>query len=221
MVRIGINIPNELMKRLEPLKPELNISQLCRDALARHVERYEKAIANLERQEIKTRLNQISAEEIRHRSILDVDWKELGYTDAIAWVEAASHEDWTEWRRTCKFLERQGRPLWDIRPPIRAREKGVKCFDDRWWDFRDILMSQSDEFFEWLDDNDIETDRWDVAEREYGEAWLAYVSAAWNKIQQMREDYRQILRKERLQKRVKGIEPEIPEHVLADINRGR
>ena len=47
-MRIGINIPNELHRRMEPLKETMNVSQLCRDAITNHLEKYETAIANLQ-----------------------------------------------------------------------------------------------------------------------------------------------------------------------------
>ena len=220
MVRIGVNIPNELVKRLEPLKPELNISQVCRDALARHVERYENAIVNLNYAESSTGLEQAVAEKIRRRSIINVDWEALGYEDAVAWVQAATWEDWRQWQGIQNLLKRQGRPPWDIQPSIRDKDGGeVKCFDDRWWNFRKILMAQSDEFFEWLDDNGIDTGSFDGPEREYGRAWFAYISTAWDKIQQMHEEYYQAIRKERLEKRRNRPEVEVPEHILADVER--
>ena len=41
-MRIGINIPKELHQRLQPLKGTMNISQICREALEAHVEKYEE-----------------------------------------------------------------------------------------------------------------------------------------------------------------------------------
>ena len=42
VMRIGINIPNELHRRLEPLKQYINISQICRDAIEDRIKCYEK-----------------------------------------------------------------------------------------------------------------------------------------------------------------------------------
>ena len=55
MGRIGVNIPNELIKRLEPLKPEMNVSQICREAITRHLEAYERARSGLGSGECKLR----------------------------------------------------------------------------------------------------------------------------------------------------------------------
>ena len=45
-MRIGINIPNELHRRLEPLKQHINISQICREAIEERIGCYEKALAS-------------------------------------------------------------------------------------------------------------------------------------------------------------------------------
>ncbi len=42
MGRISISIPDQLMARLEPIKPGINVSQFCREALEHRVEDFEK-----------------------------------------------------------------------------------------------------------------------------------------------------------------------------------
>ena len=37
-MRIGINVPDELLKELKQVRPEVNVSQVCREALANRVE---------------------------------------------------------------------------------------------------------------------------------------------------------------------------------------
>ena len=216
-MRIGINIPNELHRRMEPLKETMNVSQLCRDAITNHLEKYENAIANLEDYATKIALEQVCTEELRRRSILYVDWEMLGYEDAIAWVKAAESEDWSDWRGIQDVLKRQKRPAWDIQPRLRSK---IKRFDDRWHGFRELIDSQSDEFLDWLYGNNLETD-WDAAKRDYGRAWLSYVNAAWQQIRQRREEYSEALRLEGLEKRRNRPKPEVPEHILADIQQGR
>ena len=220
-MRIGINIPDDLMKRLEPLKPELNISQVCREALAAKAESYERAIAELNEDDTKSALERASSEEIRRLSLLDVNWAELGYQDAVAWVKAATWKDWNHWRSIQDLLQRQNRPAWDIQPRLFDRlAKEVKYHGDRLYDFHDLIFQQSDEFFVWMDDNGLAID-WHDAEREHKQAWFAYVEAAWRLIQQWRDDRFEEIRKERLAIRAARSQPEIPEHILADVSRER
>jgi hypothetical protein len=58
-MRIGINIRNELMRRLEPLKPALNISQVCREALAAKAESYERMVAGLDDDGIRSAVGKV------------------------------------------------------------------------------------------------------------------------------------------------------------------
>ena len=214
-MRIGINIPNELMKRLEPLKPELNISQVCREALAAKVEKYETAIASLGGVQTETALELVSAEEIRRRSIIEVDWERLGYVDAVAWVKAAEWKDWRYWNNRREALKRQGRPPWDNLPYTWFADKGeeVKGFWERWTDFQGLIRKQSDDFLDWLYDDDLYPDQ-ESAQREYGEAWLAYSEEAWRLIQQRREEHYETLRQKRIAERRNRPDTEIPEHLL-------
>ena len=220
-MRIGINIPNELMKQLEPLKPEMNISQICREAITRHAEKHECAIANLDDEATKARLEKVINEERRRRSLLDVDWESFGYQDAVDWVKRAEWNDWKHWRSIQSHLERQERPAWDIRPSLNnADPEEVKDFDDRWHEFRQLIDSEDDEFFDWMYDNNVNTDR-RPAECEYGRAWLAYVRAAWERIRQAHDEHFAAVRADRLRQCYARPEPEVPEHILEDIQRGR
>jgi len=214
-MRIGINIPNELMKRLEPLKPELNISQVCREALAAKADKYETAISSLGGVQTETALELANAEEIRRRSIIEVDWERLGYVDAVAWVKAAEWKDWRSWNNRREWLKRQDRPLWDGMPHISRAGKWekVKDFWERWTDFTSLISEQSDDFLDWLYDDDLYPDQ-ESAQREYGEAWLTYTEEAWRLIQQRREEHYETLRQKRITERRNRPDPEIPEHLL-------
>ena len=47
-MRIGINVPNELLQRVKAIRPEVNVSQICREALeesARNAERVRARVA--------------------------------------------------------------------------------------------------------------------------------------------------------------------------------
>lgn len=212
-MRIGVNIPTDLMTRLEPLKPGLNVSHICREAIRKRVEAYERAVLNLEGADTEIALADVSEEEIRRRSVIDVDWESLGYQDAANWVKAAGWEDWNEWQAIQGLLERQGRPAWAIQPRLRyPRGEDVKQFDDRRNDFHGLLMAQDDAFLDWVYYNGLETD-WVSAEREYGQAWLAYIKAAWERIRQARDAHFNSVRASRLQQRSLRRQPEVPDHL--------
>ena len=44
-MRIGINIPDELLRKVKAIRPPVNVSEVCRDALDRCVEMSDQAKA--------------------------------------------------------------------------------------------------------------------------------------------------------------------------------
>ena len=172
MVRIGINIPNELMKRLEPLKPELNISQVCREALAAKAESYEQMIAGLDNEHIQSAVSAVWEQEREYWAVIEVNWEALGYEDAAAWVRAAKWEDWKHLHHIQDVIRNQERPSWDFPPP---GLEGVKDFRERSGEFQIRVLRQGDDFLDWFYEEHGGID-YAVAQREYMTAWLSYTN---------------------------------------------
>ena len=85
-MRIGVNVPDDLLKQMEPIKHMTNLSQVCREAIKDRVDAYERARARADRegmQEVAARLWQEYSEQA-------VDWETVGYEDAKMWVQLAS-----------------------------------------------------------------------------------------------------------------------------------
>ena len=217
-MRIGINIPNELHKRLEPLKPELNISQVCREALAAKADSHERMLEWLGDDGISEVVNcvseKVSVREQEYLSILSAievdDWEQLGYEDAVAWVQVAEQADWDILHRTRKFNP----GLSGIMPlPI----DGIKFFQNRWWDMHDQIIRQDEDFVDWFFEEHGDIDR-DAAEREYKTAWLAYVNAVWDRLIQLQKERREESQVERSKQRQEArrnrIPPQVPEQLL-------
>ena len=85
-MRIGVNIPNGLHRRLEPLKQYINVSQICRDAIEERIRCYEKALASRSGQDIARSIERAREEERKTRAIVEVDWGMLGCADAKSWL---------------------------------------------------------------------------------------------------------------------------------------
>ena len=216
MVRIGINIPNELMKRLEPLKPELNISQVCRDALTAKAESHERMLARLDDDGIKAAVNRIWEHEEEFLAAIEFDGENLGYEDAASWVKAASPDDWDYVLEDLDDLKERNLPYWRALPPPRV--EGVKSFHDRDMELSRRMKQvreQHRDFDRWLRRQGGIDHR--TIEREYMTAWITYVKAVWELRQQRLQEYFD----SRLAQRAAPPEPEVPEHMLADISRGR
>ena len=210
-MRIGINIPNELMQRLEPLKPDLNISQVCRDALVEKAEKYERMEASLREDEINAVVDVLWEREQTVLDAVDLDWEMLGYEDAAAWSKAAGQDDWDDILEEIESCNERGWPEWRIVPPTLS---GVKWLTDhrRELDQREERVRQTDlKLYLRVLRLSLERDP-QAIQRKYMTAWLTHVRAVWELVKK-----RQIEHLERqLAQRAAPPTPEVPEHLLGD-----
>lgn len=210
-MRIGINIPNDLMKRLEPLKPELNISQVCREALTAKAERHERMLARLSDHSTSAAVNRVWEYEKQFLAAIEFDWEMLGYEDAADWVRAASWDDWGDVLEDLDNLKERNLPHWQV---IAPRVAGVKSFHDRDMELHrqmEQMREQHRTFDRWLYRNQEGIDLRAI-EREYMTAWITYVKAVWDLRQQRLQEYLDW----RLAQRSAPPEPEVPEYLFDD-----
>lgn len=175
-MRIGVNIPNQLYKRLEPLKATVNVSEICREAIELHVRAYEDGLARISAGEVPKVVDELCVQEQE----LFVDWQEVGLRDAIIWVERARPQDLQYLAHRQDIIRKQGRLYWEVPPPHIA---GVE-------DFRHHYHDYSERFIQYLEAHphyDIESDSPLDAEREYMIGWLGYLTAVQEKVRQRRE----------------------------------
>lgn len=238
-MRIGVNIPKELHQRLQPLKGTMNISQICREALEAHVEKYEKFIGWLGSDDAKEVVAEICERERQRKAMVEVDWEMIGYQDAKDWAQAATPADWDYWNRcrnhpysssqnTVWVFGRHVRDVATMRSPAtRGRfvsPGSAKTFYERHREYTELIHQQDDEFWEWMHE---EYDGlgpfydYGAAERDYGRAWMAYTTAVWEMIRRQREEYKLQWQEEAAASRRTRPAPEAPEHILKDIQRVR
>ena len=221
-MRIGINVPNELLQRLAPLKPELNISQVCREALEAKAASYERMRERLDDGAIIEVVNgiseKVSGREYDYLSLLSTlevgDWEQAGYEDAVSWVQAAGQKEWDILHATQKWNRKSGTPEWDIVPFL---IDGVNSFSKRRFSMQSLILNQDDDFVDWYYEEHVDIDE-DAAKKEYMTAWLAYTNAVWDlflRLQQKnREEYLAERRKQRQEARRDRIPPQVPELLL-------
>lgn len=216
-MRIGINVPNELLKRLEPLKPELNISQVCREALEAKAASYERMRASLDDPSAQQAVGRVWEREKEFRAVIEMDWEQLGYEDAVAWVRAAGREDWRYVHDIQDVRKRQGSPAWTFSAPP-PRE--LKNFDSRVNEIRERINRQSDDFFDWLcEKHEGPAIDYQAAQREYMTAWLSYVNKAWELFLKMEREYAAERSKQRQEAILNRQPPEAPVHLLGCAQR--
>ena len=221
-MRIGINIPNELHRRLKPLKEYINISQICREAIEERTRCYEKALASRHDQDVAKAIERVWEEEREMRAVLDVDWGALGCEDAKSWVTTARLKDWEVLHhRQELFRERYGRPRWEV-PPLHMWEDlsaEMKDFKTRMHELDDRIRKQGDQFLEWLYDEHGGIDR-EAAEREYMSAWTVYTDAVWGLYSKLREEYHEERLRARLEVARGRPRPTVPKNLLDELNEG-
>ena len=83
MARLSISIPDELMARLEPVKAEINVSQLCREALERRIASFERATnGKSEELDLESLVSRLRDEQ----EIAEGKFEELGRKNALTWL---------------------------------------------------------------------------------------------------------------------------------------
>ena len=172
-MRIGINIPDELLKRMEPLKNVTNISQVCRNSIKSYVESFERAASRIEKEGMSK-----VAERLSNELVPDViDWELLGIEDAKMWVQVAKVEDFKILLERLKEIEKQGRSTEEVLIP---RLQGVKVFEQR-----------SYEHGEWFD-KQIESDPlinpYVEAKLTYQRGKVSYIMAVWKKAESIAQE---------------------------------
>ena len=88
MARISVSVPEELLARLEPMKETINVRQVCRDALERRIQAFERAA------KVQTDTLDVEAliERLRdERGLVEGRFEELGRHNAESWLGAAAY----------------------------------------------------------------------------------------------------------------------------------
>lgn len=88
MARISISLPDSLMKKLEPIKDRINVSQLCREALEQRVAAFERAgNHNGQNLDLGTLVHRLREE----RDLFGGKFEQLGKNNAAGWLITASY----------------------------------------------------------------------------------------------------------------------------------
>ena len=197
-MRIGLNVPDELLTRLEPLKPSVNVSQICREAIEAYVDSYERASNRLEDDGTIEEAERIWAEE----ESLIVDWEELGYVDAKEWVKRANLQDLENLFHNLGVSKRKNRepfiPFWRYIPD--TKDFGHRRGEHTEWFIRQIELGDPG-------------NPYTSAEREYTRGWLAYVTAVWQQVDQLRRAHA----REMFDRRESRPQPEVPQHLAQPV----
>jgi len=164
-MRLGINVPNDLVKRMKPLKQIVNFSQVCREAIQTWIDSYECA---------RERAVQDSMEDIARRlrqeiESYEVDWEAMGQEDAKIWVQLASLKDFEHFNHNLKVGKRLGRTPGTWMAPILP---GTKSYGERAGEHKEWFTRQSE--------LELEYDYHQKSQHDYERGWTSYVIAVWD-----------------------------------------
>lgn len=159
-MRIGINVPNSLVKRMEPLKQMINVSQICRDAIQGWVDTYEHAMEKARQdgmEEVATVLS-------REWEPYEVDWQAIGHEDARTWAQKATPDNFEHFAHNLKIGRSKGRTpgIW-MAPHL----PGTKAYGER--------QGEHEEWFKQQCELDWGTNPYLRAQEEYERGWTSYI----------------------------------------------
>lgn len=198
-MRIGINVPNELLQRVKAIKPEVNVSQVCRDAL-------EEIVNNAQRLRTTVAANGMDARAASLANsdnyITEPDWQTYGWEDAMEWANSVSSDDWRECWTIYESDQRDGKGDYLPGPYFCWYTPGVKRFYNReqanqaWFQQQSKLGGIGQSYRE--------------AEKKYDEAWFDCVSEVKRLVEQHRQAQRDRIMAEQEKARQSLPEPELP-----------
>ena len=206
-MRIGVNVPNELLVKVKEIDPIVNVSQLVREALQRRVDIAELATARAIQDGVESQVDRLDAS-VR-TSILEPDWVAYALEDAREWVWAATSQTWERFIYEIDFLRAQGRDptefvrIWSHGDEIRGLEQ--RLHDNRdWFEQRHELGFQTGNA----------VTPYEEAESEYARAWLSYVNEVRRLLELRRKEELDRLMAERKNYRAALPHPEAPTQLL-------
>ena len=158
-MRVGINIPDKLLQRVKEIRPEVNVSQVCRQALEDRAALAERVKAQVEEDGMENHIHRFFDSD--HAPLPEPDWVEIAMDDARSWVESVNPK---EWYSVNGFYDRSA----DKENCIALIAQIVMAFNRRWLDHLDWHPQGYRR-----DDADAP---YDEGLSKYRNAWLAYYS---------------------------------------------
>lgn len=197
-MRIGINVPNELVQRVKQANPDVNVSQICREALENYARQSERIAVQVAEDGVEGRLDNYM--DLEHFPLVEPDWEGFAFEDAQDWLNKATPADWCEFLCHREWLRARGREDETWFADTHGMD-GVKRFWDRRKENEDWILSryEMDESFSL---NEIRS--------RYERTWIAYLE----EVRRLWEQYRQAKHQEMMAERQKNWQalrkPELP-----------
>ena len=204
-MRIGVNIPNDLWRRVKDLNPKVNVSEVCREAIRRYVEIGERAgtqaAADWDTEHAARLLGLVQP------PVIEPDWVGFALEDAREWVRQVTPEHWKQFTHLCDWLRRDGRDPIDLADTFSMRIESGGIHRRLNYDAHSEWYEVQYEVHEMLD---IPGSPYSRAREQYSRAWIGYVLEVRRKVDEFHEEQRRRVMAERAERLRAFPEPEIP-----------
>ena len=203
-MRVGINVPDELLRRVKEIRPQVNVSQVCRQALERCVEIAERSRTQAVADHASDRL----VESVKV-PVVEPDWVTYALEDARDWIGKVKPEEWEFFIHQSDILSKQGRDeaemveIWSHS----GNDNGLlhHLYENKGW-------------FEYQFDLQFESgggpDPYHKAREEYSRAWLGYLYEARRKLENHYKNRYDRVMAERAEHRKSLPDPEPPPQLV-------
>lgn len=207
-MRIGVNVPNELLKRAKEIEPRVNISQVCRKALESLVEVAERTHSQTVSDGIADHVTRLF--DPAGTPITEPDWVALALDDARWWVSIVTPEDWEYFLENYDGLLDRGVELDSFVDLWSYGEGGRGLHYCLFEHNREWLTSQ----YKLRNARVRVSNPYEKATQAYVRAWLGYVNEVRRKIDQhYKDEYKRVMA-ERAAYRQSLPKPEVPSQLI-------
>ena len=179
-MRIGINVPNDLLKRVKTLQPDVNVSQVCREALEDLAATHELAVERVGSDGAVERVIEFAdADEL---PLLEPDWVGYALDDARDWVSLVTPEGWDRFWYMYDHLKRIGGDVAGMNDLVRDHPS-IKGYYDRNRENSGWFESEFDKAYA----QGGYSNAFEKSKKTYSSVWLTYVLEARRKYLEYRD----------------------------------
>ncbi len=203
-MRIGINVPDKVVKLIKKLDPEANISQICREALTSYTAALERARTEITDEDMDDIIEHL--EQSAPHPQIEPDWADYAWQDAQDWINTITPHDWHYFLYRYDHYKEKTRELY-----LHARFYGlrspreVKNFNDRFMENENWFWGQAV-----IGGDSARQKAFEKAENDYIRTWLAYVNEVRRKCLQYRAEKKEEVIADRQKAWLSRPEPELP-----------
>ena len=203
-MRIGINVPDKVIKPIKKLDPEANISQICREALTSYTTALEHARTEITDEDMDDIIEHL--EQSAPYPQFEPDWADYAWQDAQDWIRTITPHDWHYFLYSYDRHKDNSRELYIDAQFYRLHSRGeVKNFTGRFMENADWFWLQAV-----IGGNPARQKAIEKAENDYMRTWLAYVNEVRRKCLQYRADKNEEILADRQKAWLSRPEPELP-----------